>query len=163
MGYYGVFVGLQYKNDKDMIQKLDAENYSESETVTIKIPISIPYAADSRSFERVDGKFEHRGEFYRLVKQKLSKDTLYIVCVKDRENKIIDEAMTSFVKTFTDTPVDNHTNSKIVISFIKDYIPHTFTVRHLSFGWESDVVKQSSCSVFYSAFYPSINHPPERG
>lgn len=163
MGYYGVFLGLKYKNDKDMIQMLDAENYSDSETITIKIPISIPYAADSKSFERVDGKFEHNGEFYRLVKQKLSQDTLYVVCVKDHENKVIDEAMTSFVKTFTDKPADNHSNSKILISFIKDYMSQTFALLQESNGWERDVVKESSYVVFKSAFHPSIIHPPERG
>ncbi len=163
MGYYGVFLGLQYKNDKDMIQRLDAEKYSDSETVTIKIPISIPYAMDSKSFERVDGNFEHNGEFYRLVKQKLANDTLYVVCLKDHENKRIDEALTSFVKTFTDNPVDQHSSSKIVINFIKDYIPQTFAVQHLSLGWEKDVVKESSCSILRSSFHPTIIHPPERG
>jgi len=162
MGYYGVFLGLQYKNDKEMIQKFDAENYSESEIVTIKIPISIPYAMDSKNFERVDGKFEHNGEFYRLVKQKLSQDTLYVACVKDYENKRIDDAMTSFVKTFTDKPVDSQSSSKIVITFIKDYIPQSFTVQHLALGWETDVVKESSCSFLKSSFNASIIHPPER-
>lgn len=163
MGYYGVFLGLQYKNDRDMVQRLDAENYSDSETITIKIPISIPYATDSKGFERVDGKFEHNGEFYRLVKQKLVQDTLYVVCLKDHENKRIDEAMASLVKTFTDKPVDQHSSAKIVISFIKDYIPQVFTVQCLSPGWEIDVVKESSCRFIKSSFYPSIVHPPERG
>ena len=163
MGYYGVFLGLQYKNDKEMIQKFDSEDYSDSDIVTIKIPISIPYALDSKDFERVDGKFEHNGEFYRLVKQKLSQDTLYVACVKDYENKRIDDAMTSFVKTFTDKPVDNHSSSKVVITFTKDYISQSFTVQHLAFGWESDVVKESSCSVLKSSFTSSIVHPPERG
>jgi hypothetical protein len=162
MGYYGVFMGLKYKNDKDMILQLDAENYSESEEITIKVPISIPYATDSKSFERVNGNFKYNGELYRLVKQKLSQDTLYVVCVKDHKNKLIDEAITDFVKTFTDKPVDNHSNSKITISFIKDYIPQTFTLLRQSFGWESDVVKQSASRVFESAFYPSIIHPPEK-
>lgn len=162
MGYYGVFVGLKYKHDKDMILQLDAKNYSESEEIIIKVPISIPYATDSKSFERVDGKFEYKGELYRLVKQKLSQDTLYVVCIKDHKNKLIDEAMASFVKTFTDKPVDSHSNSKITVSFIKDYIPQTFALLHQSCGWESDVVKQSALSVFKTDFYPSIIHPPEQ-
>jgi len=162
MGYYGVFVGLKYKNDKDMILRLDAENYSESEEITIKVPISIPYAADSKSFERVNGKFEFKGELYRLVKQRLSQDTLYVVCVKDNKDKLIDEAITSFVKTFTDKPVDNHSNSKITVSFIKDYIPQTFSLLSQSCGWESDVVQHDAFKILQSSFYPSIIHPPER-
>jgi hypothetical protein len=163
MGYYGVFLGLQYKNDREMIQRFDSDDYSESETVTIKIPISIPYAFDQAEFERVDGKFEHEGEFYRLVKQKLSQDTLYVVCAKDQENKKIDEAMTSFVKTFTDKPVDTHSNSKIVISFIKDYIPQSFEVCQSNLGWVADVIRETACNNMTSSFCPSIIHPPERG
>ena len=162
MGYYGVFLGLQYKNDKNMIHRLDAEDYSASETVTIKIPITIPYAMDSKSFERVDGKFEHKGEFYRLVKQRLAGDTLYVVCIKDHENKRIDEAMSTFVKTFTDKPVDQHSNAKIVVTFIKDYIQQSFTLQHISMGWTIDVVKDSSCRILESTFHTSILHPPER-
>jgi hypothetical protein len=161
MGYYGVFLGLQYKNDREMIQKFDAENYSDAE-ITIKIPMNIPYVSDSKDFARVDGKFEHNGEFYRMVKQRLSQDTLFVVCVKDNENKRIDDAMTNFVKTFTDKPVDNNSSAKI-ITLAKDYISQTFTMQHLAFGWEVDVVKASSCSILTSSFISSIVHPPERG
>lgn len=146
-----------------MIQRLDTDDYSQSETVLIKIPISIPYASDESEFERVDGKFEHQGEFYRLVKQKLSQDTLYVVCVKDKENKKIDEAMSSFVKTFTDKPVDTHSNSKLVVSFIKDYIPQSFEVSQQCLGWVTDVANETVCNKLRSSFYPSIIHPPERG
>jgi len=163
MGYYGVFLGLQYKNDQRMIQKLDADNYSDSETITLKIPISVPYAVDSKDFQRVDGKFEHQGEFYRLVKQRLSQDTLYIVCVKDTEDKRIDNAITDFVKTFTDKPVDNHPSSKVVVNFIKDYVSQPFAVQHFASGWEIDVVKTSSFKFLHSSFSSSIIHPPERG
>ncbi|HEX6224849.1 MAG TPA: hypothetical protein VFZ52_10590 [Chryseolinea sp.] len=163
MGYYGVFLGLQYKNDREMIKKFDADAYSQAEMLTIKIPISIPYASDSREFARVDGIFEHDGEFYRLVKQKLERDTLYVVCIKDHENKRIDDAMESFVKTFTDSPVDNHSNAKVAVAFVKDFIPQCFSVQHLAMGWEADVVKESSCTVLKSSFISSIVHPPERG
>ena len=78
-------MGLRYQNNVEMLEKLDLEDYNEAEMITVKIPISVPYASDSEEFERVDGLFEHKGEFYRLVKQRLFLDTLYVVCVKDQE------------------------------------------------------------------------------
>jgi len=145
-----------------MIQRLDAEDYSASETVLIKVPLTVPYATDSKSFERVDGKFEHKGEFYRLVKQRLAGDTLYIVCIKDYQNKRINEAMSTFVKTFTDKPVDQHSSSKITVSFIKDYIQQSFSLQQLSVGWTIDVVTETCCKILESTFHTSILHPPER-
>ena len=162
MGYYGVFLGLQYKNDRDMVAKFDREDYSADETIIIKVPVSIPYAMDNEDFVRVDGKFEHKGEVYRLVKQKLASDTLYVVCIPDPENKRIEEALTSYVKTFTDSH-DQHSGATVLVSFIKDYIPQTFSLQHKAEGWEIEVIKQTPCLELIPSFTASIIHPPERG
>jgi hypothetical protein len=162
MGYYALFMGLQYRNDQEMNQKIDADNFNKSESMTIKIPITVPYATDSRDFERVNGKFEYNGEFYRLVKQKLSQDTLIIVCVKDHEHKRIHRAFVSYVETFSNTPVDTQsTTENIVINFSKDYISNTLTLRNLAQGWESNLLQLSSCETLAPAFYSLIIHPPE--
>lgn len=162
-GYYGVFLGLQYRNDLSMTTKLDTEHFTDEKSFTIKIPITVPYASDSRGFERVNGEFEYNGEFYRLVKQKLSQDTLYIVCVKDVEHKKIHEALSGFVKTFSDQTANSQSSQTgTVITFIKDYIPHSFALDNESFGWESDVVKEGPFTNLIPAFASSVIHPPER-
>jgi hypothetical protein len=161
LGYYGLFFGLEYTNDRKMIRKLDTEHYNTAETITLKIPIAIPYAADSRDFERIDGEFEHNGEFYRLVKQRLSNDTLYVVCIKDLQSKRINQALVHYVKNFTDKPVDNHHNTKAFYSLGKDYVGHTFSISHESSGWQCDVARRTSLTVYISGFYTSIIHPPE--
>jgi len=163
MGYYGLFVGWQYKNDRDMTEKLDAGNYDNAETITIRIPLTVPYAMDSREFERVNGEFEYNGEFYRLIKQKLSQDTLFIVCVKDQENKRIHQALSGFVKSFSDKPADHSSNTKTAVNFIKDYIAQSFALGNQSTGWVSDVNKECSSHILVPAFCASIVHPPERG
>jgi hypothetical protein len=162
LGYYGFFLGLQYQNSQEMMAKFDAEEYSTSEAITIKVPITIPYASDSREYERVNGQFEHQGEFYRLVKQRLLHDTLFIVCVKDQQSKNIDQALASYVKTFTDKPVDNHSNAKTFSLLSKDYLSHTMSISQSSSGWSFDVVKKTSLLIFIPTFYPSIDPPPDR-
>lgn len=160
-GYYGLFLGWKYRNDLSMIQKLDEENYNHAETITIKVAITVPYAADSRDFERVDGEFEHNGEFYRLVKQRLLRDTLYIVCVKDHENKKIHQALSSFAKTFSDKHAEQPSDSKPIISFIKDYIAHSFSLGNISPGWAIDVANESHTRILIPSFFCMIIHPPE--
>lgn len=160
-GYYGLFLGLKYKHKTEMIKKLDAGEYSNLEPIIIKLPLSIPYASDSRDFERVDGEFEYQGEFYRLVKQRLSQDTLFLVCVKDHKRKQLDLAVTHYVKTFSDTTSDEHSGSRSLSTFSKDYLNHTFAITKLSFGWECDLIKFSSIVAFISSFYPSVLLPPD--
>ena len=163
LGYYGVFVGLEYRNDIAMTRSFDRGAYEESNTVTISLPLSIPYMTDNTEFERVDGIFEHEGEFYRLVKQKYSNDTLTVVCVKDVENKRIHEALSQYVKTFTDKASDQQQSGKLSISFIKDYYFTPFSIKSISYGWQSDVVINSYCRNLIPSFVASIVHPPERG
>ena len=68
---------------RELTQLLNAGNYSELETFEFKIPLNIPYPIQNRGFDRVHGAFEFDGEFYELVQQKLERDTLYVVCIKN--------------------------------------------------------------------------------
>ncbi len=161
LGYYGVFVGLRFKNVQDLVQKLDENAYESSETFTFKIPITVPYYTDSRDFERVDGEFEHDGEVYRLVKQRLHQDTLSIVCVKDNESKKINAALADYVKTFTDKPESTKQGVK-TLQLIKDYIPFSIAVDTNSTGWEITSHYSIEPQNLIPSFATSIIHPPER-
>lgn len=163
LGYYGVFMGLKYRNDQVMYSQFESGDYAEYQTVTIKIPMAIPYATDDVDFKRVDGKFEHEGQVYRLVKQKYASDTVTVICYKDFENERINNALSDYVKTFADTEAGHKSGSKISFSFIKDFLPETFAIENISSGWQTDVVLHSSSVKFVSSFYPSVVHPPERG
>lgn len=161
MGYYGVFMGLSYKNSQDLMARFDSEDYGVQETLTLKVPLAVPYAMDNADYERVDGELEHDGEVYRLVKQRLSQDTLFIVCYKDNQSKRIKQALADYVKTFTDKPVDAKShNGKIFQNFIKDYISSVVGIESANGGWENRL-SFCSCESFYGDSTPShIKHPP---
>jgi hypothetical protein len=162
MGYYGVFLGLHLKNDLAMSKALDTDLYEQSNTVTLKVAVSIPYMLDQSDFERVNGQFEHNGELYRMVKQRYAKDTLTVVCVKDAEHKKIDTALADYVKTFTDKGTDTKQTSKTTISFIKDYLPIFFEINSATEGWVLSVQRNAYHQSLIPTFSASIVHPPER-
>jgi hypothetical protein len=137
LGYYGVFVGLQVKSGQAMRDRFDSENYSAEHQVTIKVPITIPYATDSRGYERVDGEFEHNGQIYRLVKQKLQSDTLFIVCIKDNQAEKINQALEDYVKTFTDKPVNSKRGSTFSFQFSKDFLSNIIEIKSSASGWNA--------------------------
>jgi hypothetical protein len=162
MGYYVVFLGMQYQNDRAMLKALDADQYDDSQTLTIRIPVSIPYLTDNVNFERLDGKFEHQGSHYRLIKQKYLNDTLTIICARDQKTEKINQALSSYVKTFAESRADQTHSSKISVSFIKDFIPETFCLLTITSGWEIDVIKFGVDHHLTPTFTPSVIHPPER-
>ncbi len=145
----------------DLTQRLDNDDYSDEETVTIKVPMALPYHIDSETYERVDGEIEHDKEFYRLVKQKLEKDTLYIVCIKDHDSKRIKQALSDYVKTFTDKPADSKQTTKSFAGFIKDFLPSTTDITPATSGWNYSVALTNFSDSFRSRSIAVISPPPQ--
>ena len=161
MGFYGIFRGLQYQNSRFLSKALDADSYDVANSVTIKIPMSIPYMPDQLDFTRVTGKFEHNGKLFRKVKQKYAQDTLTVVCVKDIVHKKIDLAITEFVKTFAENPFESNTSSKVNVTFLKDFLPMAFKILPHAEGWVLQVIQTRPSCNLNSSFSVSIIQPPE--
>jgi hypothetical protein len=151
---------MRYKSKLDLVQRLDRQQYSEDETITLKIPISIPYQMDSE-YERVDGEVEHRGEFYRLVKQKLQSDTLYLVCIKDHASTRIKQALTDYVQTFTDKPVEGKKSEKAQNNLIKDFLLSKITISTFSRGWNHPIDLISKSYDLLNADRSIVSPPPK--
>ena len=160
LGYYGVFVGWQAKTSQQMRQTFDDDDYDHQE-ITFKIRLTVPYLADSKEYNRVDGEFEHKGEVYRLVKQRLQSDTLYIVCVKDNTSKQINQALEDYVKTFSDNPGNSKGSSKNSQNLIKDFICNSISIERQTSGWK-ETLSFSAIDDRYEIVSSSLTGPPPR-
>lgn len=92
-GYHGFFLGWEVLNAEEVHSALDSDVYAGSEAITLRIPLTLPYPLNQDNYERVNGMFEYEGSMYRLVKQKMYNDTLYIICSKDKVGKYIQNAI----------------------------------------------------------------------
>ncbi len=122
-GYYIVYWGLRYQTDQQLTLRLDANLYDPEETILLKIPVSLPYPLESNGFQRVDGAFEYNGEFFKLIKNKLEDDTLYVVCIRDRETRQLVKTMKDYV-SLTQGLADQSPSQKAIhflSKFAKDF------------------------------------------
>lgn len=137
MGYYAVFLGFRYTHKVQFTKRLNEEKYNAADLHTIKIPLAIPYYGDTE-FKRVDGEIQYHGEFFRLVKQQLLKDTLVIVMIKDHKASRMQKIFADYVTSFTDHTADR-SNGKGLASFIKEYFASTFLMEAITDGWTAIV------------------------
>jgi len=160
IGYYAVYLGLRSQANNALKQKLDAELYDESEMLSMRIPLNLPYQSDWASFERVDGDFEQNGVFYNLVKQKVERDTLIVYYIMDHRETTLFEALTSFVHANSDTPMSKATG-KLIESFSKDFLITCSGLEHQSAGWsiENHFFR---IAVDLTSLCRSIKNPPPR-
>ena len=160
VGYYAVLVGLRMQTAERFAEAIDRETVGAE--LTFKVPLAIPYAVDASEYSPVQGEFEYQGDVFQLVKQKHLHDTLYIVCVKDPRSKKINQALSDYVKTFTDKPLSQKQNAKTLQAFSKDFfITRTELTAHHA-GFEAAFIKPNDQANLYRfQCSTSISQPPE--
>lgn len=66
----------------------------------------MPYISGSGEFERVDGQLEYNGVHYNYVKRKVSRDTLYILCLSNESKTKLCDAKAAYGKEANDLPAN---------------------------------------------------------
>ena len=158
-GYYLVMEGWQWHNSISWSFDEDASNAQE---LIVEIPLNVPYATQEKDWEKAEGQFEYKGDVYRIVRQKLTLEAVYVACVKDSESNRIKQQLEDFAKTFTDKPLDAKQNVKSVPGFIKEYVSNVVSVKPSVTGWSQAVAYLPPSQSLISSFFASILHPPER-
>lgn len=148
-------MGLVRQADLTADRAIDNNTYDRLQTVTIEIPLSLPYPTQNE-FERISGDFEHNGEFYKLVEQKYENDTLFVVCLKNNEKKQAVAVLNDIAKQSTDQSPSNQT-SKGLVGLLKDYNPVTEEIV-LQSPSESDGVVQLGRGSF-NLLVPELSVP----
>ena len=121
-GYYIFFWGLHFNATAKLTQKLNQGDYSSEETYEFKIPLTVPYPIYGGGFDRAYGDFEHEGEFYSLVKQKLEHDTLFIVCIKNKKKQQLSKAFTEYANVSNDTGnTASKAGNELLSKLMKDF------------------------------------------
>jgi hypothetical protein len=160
-GYYGIFLGLRLKASHQLTEILDKQSYCTDETVTLKLPLSVPYQIDQDEYQNVSGEIEYHGEFYRLVKQRLSNDTLYVVCFMDKQSKNIKQTFDDYAKTLSDKNEGNKSDAKLFQSLIKEYLSAVLTMESHNGGWCNTLNSIFIPAAHNAVYIPSAAQPPE--
>jgi hypothetical protein len=102
VGYRFVADFLSDKYENDLQAKLDADDYSESDLISIKVPLSVPYGPNSPVFEKVDGSIEIEGTSYQYVKRRFYKDSLEVLCIPNKAKTNVRNARDAFAQLSND-------------------------------------------------------------
>jgi hypothetical protein len=135
-GYNLVFWALRKHANVELTARLDNNAFETDETIELKIPITLPYASNPTGFERTRGKFEYGGNFYQLVKQKLEKDTLYVVCIPDHQEKQLVKTMHAYAELANELPAGAKKALTFIGKILKEFNP-SFEPVHVenTTGW----------------------------
>ncbi|HLT74112.1 MAG TPA: hypothetical protein VKZ68_03475 [Ohtaekwangia sp.] len=147
-GYYIVFWAMGVQVTNELLSRLDADNYSSDDAIVLSLPLSMPYPVPTDDYMRVNGDFSYNGDHYRLVKQKVENDTLFIVCVRDHESTKLANALNEYTKAANNLPAGTKQALTFLGKLYKD-----FNTTEFSLYYESRLLFEKT---FYASFSPSV-------
>ena len=160
-GYYFVYWGLQSNAKKDLLHRLDADNYAAEDVIVISLPMALPYPLQQQGYERIDGEFEYHGEYFRLVKQRLDNDTLFMVCIKDHHKKKLVKVLNEYSNYANNLPIGADRTLDMFGKLFKDFTATTSALISTGAGWSAPVPYGENQIAFFDLAQP-VNSPPPR-
>lgn len=120
-GYHLFFWSLRAHAKKDLLKRLDAEEYSADEVAVLSLPVNLPYVLNESGFVPAQGEVEYKGQYYNLVKQMIKNDTLFMVCIKDNNRAALEKTIGEYTNIIVDVPAPSSENSDLLGKIFKDY------------------------------------------
>ena len=131
-----MFDALQQKANKQLVSKIDKADYDESNLITVKVSLSMPYLTNWNDFKRTDGEITLNGKIYHYVKEKVFNGELILMCLPDEKKMNLQTAKNDFFKTQNDlqnnTSKHSGENSHVVKFAVSDYIKTENSVNTLA-------------------------------
>jgi hypothetical protein len=88
-GYRFIMSYLEDKANRQMITRLDNNEYNESELIEISAPLDLPYFTNWQHFERCDGQVTINGTVYNYVARKYVNNVMTYKCIPNKAQQNI--------------------------------------------------------------------------
>jgi hypothetical protein len=139
---------------------LSVSNLDNTETVIVKLPISLPYHTDWETPKEVKGELRNGDDFYQMKEQIMKNDTLYTTLVADRSaRENFFDLANQVNEHLSDQPDKSPSKSKLINTLIKEYCSNTSSWVFYIIEWPSETIKsnhpiQSTTEFSSDSFYP---------
>jgi hypothetical protein len=88
-GYRFIMSYMENKANRQMITRLDNNEYNESELIEISAPLHLPYFTNWQHFERCDGQVTINGTIYNYVARKYVNNVMTYKCIPNKAQQNI--------------------------------------------------------------------------
>lgn len=160
-GYKALFSYLSKQADARMEARIMNGSDLDKGLITFKIPLNLPYTTDSKNFEPAEGEVTINGEIYKLVKKKISRDTMIVLCIDHHEKTRIENQDNDYFKKVNDLAANSSKKSDVkqikVDYFLQDSQNDPAPVPLIQSTVYTDLHSRASMP----GYHPLISAPPE--
>ncbi|UZR97020.1 hypothetical protein [Chondrinema litorale] len=162
MGHFAVSWLMEGYSDVVWTYKIEKNLIEKKEFIEYAIPFSTPYQLDRPDFYQTNTEIEIDNEYYRIIKQRYARDTLFVVFVKDTIKNKVDESVKEW-QTFTAESNSSSQKGKEFIRFLispKPFLPVDFIKIELNAAILADGKNKGFLINHFSGLTLEIPVPP---
>jgi hypothetical protein len=119
-----------YQSNKFNEKQISKNLYKASDLVEIKIPVNLPKITKWSGYERISGTIQLQENWYNYVKLKMTRDTLYVMCVPNYKTTRLINANIIYAREVSEAPLNAKKQAMPLKSIAMfKYVPLTATVK----------------------------------
>ena len=97
------------RSDDQIVKQLYDNKISSGKLIELKIPVHMPTLDDWTDYANIQGQVQVKDAYYNYVRPKMTKDTLYLVCLPNSVKANLAKANIIMTKNLNDIPVNKKT------------------------------------------------------
>ncbi len=106
VGYAAIYNYFIQQSENKIQRTIDSRAYDKTTVTILKTPLHLPYYSGSAEFEKLTGEVDIAGTHYTYIERKVSRDTLYLVCLLNTEKTALSKAKNECIKETSPLPSD---------------------------------------------------------
>ena len=105
-GHLALYEFFVYQSDRLFNEQISMNKYSLDDLVSVKVPVSMPTIQDWTDYQCISGQIKFKSNSYNYVKVKMTRDTLYLMCVPNYKKTILINKNIIDARKIADIPVN---------------------------------------------------------
>ncbi len=162
IGYYALFIIVKREFATPILQKIEANSNELGGNLIFVIPLALPYTHLEEGYTPITGEIVYEGSVYQLVKQRIYRDKVYVVCIKDDATTKARGMIADYSKLFSGQQADHADSTiKIINSISKFYTQEIHLPKVGNDGWWLELNPRPFSESYYFNHLTSVFHPPQ--
>jgi hypothetical protein len=156
-GYALVYQYFINQADVQMVKQIYSSKINDAKFIELKIPVHMETITDWSDYEVIAGQIQLKDAYYNYVKLKMTRDTMYFICLPNKAKTQLVKANIITAKQINDVPLSKKgdTAAKKVNS-LSEYNLQAFNYQYSVMGAS---LKPNYCSEIADPIHPYIGSP----
>ncbi len=161
-GYSLLFQYYIHQSDVQMVKQIFDNKIDKNRFIEIKIPVNMPTIQDWDEYEEIVGQVQLKDAYYNYVKLKMTRDTMYFICLPNATKTRLVNANIITAKEVADVPLSKKGQDPVSkkVNALSEYNFQAFQYSYSAFGIFMQKNNVPASVILNNPFIESPGKPP---